>query len=289
MNAAILFLTLLAQSSTETWVNTPRPLRLTHLDQSIDVTNAAVYKSGAAQLIRETIGIEPGGRYFVIHVARWSEGGEIVRQNWYVYHAGTWSDAQFLSTKRIYGQKQVWFLYIQLNARSGADIAYTIQTAKKAPAYFADIQTAAGQMGVNLPAAGEARNVWNAELVSIPYLPSNVTITPKFSGGSAATFDDEGLSRFDLSAAVPVTKLSAQGVFAVADLYFRPVDIKSAQGFASWPHLLAGPRIGNQPLKSILVGVGWGPVYAGVVIGGGAYSYSFGVNLSLGAVAGASR
>jgi len=289
VNAAILFITLLAQSSTETWVNTPRPLRLTHLDQCVDIANAAVYKNGAAQLIRETIGIEPRDQYFVIHVARWSDGGEIFQQNWYVYHAGTWSDAQYLSTKRIYGRKQVWFLYLQLNTRSGADTAYTIQTAKKAPAYGADAQTAADLFGVTLPAVGEARNVWNAELVSIPYLQSNVTITPKFPGGSAATFDNEGLSRIDFSAAVPVTKLSAQGVFAVADLYSRPVDIKSAMGFGSWPHLLAGPRIGNQPLKSILAGIGWGPMYGGVVISGGAHAYSFGFNISVGAVAGGSR
>ncbi len=225
----------------------------------------------------------------MIHVARWSDSGEIVRQNWYVYHAGAWSDAQYLSTRRIFGRKQMWFLYLQLNTRSGADTAYTIQTAKKYPAYFTNGQTTAGLFGVNLPAAGEARNVWNAELVTIPYLPSNVTITPKFPGGSAATFDDEGLSWIDFGAAVPVTKLSAQGVFAVADLYFRPVDIKGAMGFGNWPHLVAGPRIGNQPLKSILAGVGWGPLYAGVVIGGGKYAYSFGVNVSVRAVAGGSR
>lgn len=277
-------MTLLAQSSTETWVNAPRTFEASNLNQFVDVTNAAVYKSGAPQLIRETIGIEPRDLTFVIHVARWSDGGEIVKQNWYVYHSGQWSDAQFATANRIYGRGQVWFLYIQLNARSSASTTYTITTTKKAPAYFNHLQTAAGMFGVNLtPEVGEARNIWNAKLVEIPYLPSNVVITA--SSGGSATFDDEGLSWIDFSAAVPVTKTGSAGMFALADLYFHRVDISSTMGFGSWPHLVGGPRVGSQPLKNILVGVGWGPMYGGVVIGGGTYKFSFGVNISAGEAA----
>jgi hypothetical protein len=292
VKAAFVLLTLLApwafaQSSTETWVNAPRPLRVSNLDQFVDTANAAVYKSGVPQLLRETLGIVPRDQYFVIYIARWSDGGEIVKQNWYVYHAGVWSDAQFATSKRIYGSAQVWFLYIQLNVRSNANVSYTIETTKKAPAFFVHAQTAASLLGVTLPAAaGEPHNAWNAKLLTIPYTPSNVTVAPKFPGASAAVFDDEGLSRFDLSAAVPVTRLSSQGVFAIADGYARPVDIKTAQGFTGLPHLLGGVRIGNQPLKNVLVGLGWGPIYGGVVIGGGRYAYSFGVNISIGAVTG---
>jgi hypothetical protein len=92
VNAVILFFTLLAQSSTETWVNAPRVLRLDNLDRFIDVKNAAVYKSGAAELIRETIGIEPRDMTFLIHVARWSDGAEIVKQNWYVFPRNEFMD-----------------------------------------------------------------------------------------------------------------------------------------------------------------------------------------------------
>src|SRR5580704_3598531 len=99
---------MLAQSSTETWVNAPRPLRVDSLNQLVDVTGAAVYKSGAAQLIRETIGIEPRDLTFVIHVVRWS-GSEIIKQNWYVFQAGAWTDAQFSGGNRIYAKRQVWF------------------------------------------------------------------------------------------------------------------------------------------------------------------------------------
>ncbi len=283
MNAALLLLTFLAQTSTETWVNTPRPLRVNNLDQSIEVTNATVYESGAAQLIRETIGIPPRDQTFVIYVTRWSDGGEIVKQNWYVYRAGAWNDTQFAG-KRIYGSKQIWFLYIELNAHSNSNTTFTIATTKKAPALFTHAQTTAGLFGVALPTAGEARNIWNAKQVSIPYVPSNVVITPTFAGGAAATFDDEGLSWFDISAAVPVTKLSSQGVFAVADLYVRQVDIKGTMSFSGWPHLVEGVKIGNRPLKNILLGVGWGPVYGGVVLGSGSYAYSFGLNISASAV-----
>ncbi len=273
---------MLLQSSTETWVNAPRPLRLGDLNRFVDVSNAALYKSGAAQLIRETIGIEPGALTFVIHVVRWSEGGEIVKQNWYVYHSGQWSDAQFSSANRIYGRGQVWFLYIQLNARSGANTTYTIQTTKKAPAYFTHLQTAAGLFGVSLTTgAGETQNIWNARLFTIPYLPSDVVITPAF--GAARTFDDEGLSWIDFSAAVPVGKASSLGIFGVMDLYFRPTDIKGL-GFGNWPHAVEGVWVGSQPLHHILIGVGWGPMYGGVVMGNGTHTLSFGVNISASAV-----
>jgi hypothetical protein len=275
-----IFLLMLAQTSTETWVNSPRPLRLGALNQFVDVTNAAVYKSGAAQLIRKTIGIEPRDLTFLIHVVRWSDGGEIVKQNWYVFHSGLWTDAQFATAKRIYGRGQVWILYIQLNARSNLNTTYVIQTTKKAPAYFDHLQSAAGLFGINLAdAAGEAQNIWNAKLVSLPYVPSEVLITPQF-GGAPATFDDESLSWFDFSAAIPVTKANSAGMFALADLYFRPVDTTGTMAFDSWPHFVGGAWVGSQPLKNILVGVGWGPMYGGVIMGSGTYTFSFGVNIS---------
>jgi hypothetical protein len=267
-------------TSTETWVNAPRALRMDDLDKLVDVANAAAYKSGAADLIRQTIGIEPRDLTFVIHVVRWSDGGEIAKQNWYVYRSGPWTDAQFATAKRIYGKRQIWFLYIQFNARSNTNTTYAFQTKKKAPAFFIHLETAAGLFGVSLPMVGEARNIWNARLVDIPYMPSDVTITPQFVGGAPATFDDEGLSWVDFSAAVPVTKTTTPAVFAVMDLYLKPADIKSAMGFDSWPHLVEGVRVGSQPLKNILLGVGWGPVYGGVVVGNGNYTFSFGLNIS---------
>jgi hypothetical protein len=259
-------------TSTETWVNTPRLLRLDDLDKLVDVANAAVYKSQAADLIRQTIGIEPRDLTFVIHVARWSDSGEIVKQNWFVYRSGAWTDAQFAG-KRIYGKSQIWFLYIQLNARSNTNTTYVFQTRKKAPAFFTHLETAAALFGVSLPMAGEAHHIWNARLVNIPYVPSDIVI-------NGVTFDNEGLSWIDFSAAVPLTKTSTPSMFAVVDLYLKPADIKSTMGFDSWPHLVEGVRVGSQPLKNILVGVGWGPVYGGVVVGSGSYSFSFGLNIS---------
>jgi len=268
-------------------VNAPRALRVDSLNQFVDSANAAVYKSGAAQLIRETIGIEPRDFTFVIHVARFSDGAEIVKQNWYVFHSGLWTDAQFATANRIYGRKQIWFLYIQLNARSGGNATYTIETQKKAPAYFDHLQSAAGLFGVSLnDSVGEAQNIWNATLVTIPYLPSSLVITPKFGGATAATFSDEGLSWIDFSAAVPVTRTGSTGMFGAMDLYFRPTDI-TGLGFGNWPHAVEGVWVGSQPLKHILLGVGWGPMYGGVVVGSGTYSLSFGVNISASAALGA--
>lgn len=260
-------------TSTETWVNTPRVLRIDDLDKLVDIANAAVYKSEAADLIRQTIGIEPRDLTFVIHVARWSDSGEIVKQNWFVYRSGTWTDAQFATAKRIYGKSQIWFLYLQLNARSNANATYVFQTRKTAAAFFNHLETAAGLFGVSLPMAGEPHTIWNARLVNIPYVPSEVVI-------NAVAFDNEGLSWIDFSAAVPVTKSGTPSMFALVDLYFKPADIKSTMGFDSWPHLVEGVRGGSQPLRNILLGVGWGPIYGGVVVGNGSYSFSFGLNIS---------
>lgn len=255
-------------------MNAPRPLRLDNLDQFVDVANAAVYKNTTAQLIRQTIGIEPRDMTFVIHVARFSDGGEIVKQHWYVFRTGPWSDDQFEMQRRIYGQKKIWFLYLQLNARSNDKTTYIIETKKKSAAYVDHLQQAAGLFGVSLPTVGEARNIWNAKQVDIPFIPSDVMI-----GG--VTFDDEGLSWIDFGAAIPVRK-NQPGMFAVVDLYFKPVDIKGV-GFGKWPHLVEGVWVGNRPLKNILLGLGWGPVYAGVVVGNGTYALSFGLNISAGA------
>ena len=46
-------------------------------------------------------------------------------------------------------------------------------------------------------------------------------------GARSVTFDDEGLSWIEFSAAVPVKN---PAMFALMDLYFRPVDIASTMG-----------------------------------------------------------
>ena len=137
---------------------------------------------------------------------------------------------------------------------------------------------------------GTPQNVWNAKQVSIPYVPSNVTFTPKFAGGNAATFDNEGLYQIDFSAGVSLNKSEQQQLFGLLDIYFKPIDIKSS-GFSPWPHLVMGVRAGNRPLKKILVGLGYGPaiahVYCGVVYDSTTNpphrELSFGLNISIGA------
>jgi hypothetical protein len=266
---------MLAQAtSTETWVNAARPLHVTNLDHFADASNATVYKSGAAQLIRETIGIEPRDLTFVIHVARYGDDGTIAKQNWYIYHSGLWTDAQFSSQRRIYGRKQIWLLYLQFNARPNSNTTYVIETKKKSAAAFDHAQQVMSLFGVNLtPAVAQPRNVWNAKLLDIPYVPSDVLI-------NGVAFDNEGLSWIDFSAAVPAKQTAAYGA---VDLYVRPADIKGL-GFGTWPHFVEGVRVGNRPLKSILLGAGWGPFYAGVVMGNGTRSLSYGVNISTSAI-----
>ena len=76
-------------------------------------------------------------------------------------------------------------------------------------------------------------------------------------------------------------------MFGLTDFYFHRVDLSNAMGFGSLPHLVGGVRVGSQPLKNVLLGVGWGPLYGGVIMGGGTYTFSWGVNISASAAVGA--
>lgn len=100
---------------------------------------------------------------------------------------------------------------------------------------------------------------------------------------ASKTFDNEGRYHIDFSVAVPIRKISEftyvsasnslvpakvdkQNIFAVFDYYFKAVDTKSG-GWYAFPHLLTGVAIGSQPLKKVLIGGGYGPMFANFYVG----------------------
>jgi hypothetical protein len=101
------------------------------------------------------------------------------------------------------------------------------------------------------------------------------------SVGETQKFDNEGNYWYDFSIGVPVRKVSdfertAEGVnvktvtkstaFALIDIYFRPVDVKTP-ALNIVPHALVGFGLEKHPQDRIFVGGGWGPVYANFFAG----------------------
>jgi hypothetical protein len=112
------------------------------------------------------------------------------------------------------------------------------------------------------------------------HLPSDVTAfelraEPLAAVGQPATFDDEGRYLWDVTAGVPVNKLSLleysdengtvlprvvnkQSVYAMVNVYLWPVDIKT--GTARWllPRAVVGLGLTGRPGDNFLVGGAWG-------------------------------
>jgi hypothetical protein len=99
----------------------------------------------------------------------------------------------------------------------------------------------------------------------------------------AKTFDNEGKYHIDFSVAVPITKITElnyvqtsngvapanvnkQKIFALIDIYPVAVDVKNTV-LPKFPYFLAGAAIGSQPLKKVLFGIGWGPLFANFYAG----------------------
>jgi hypothetical protein len=99
--------------------------------------------------------------------------------------------------------------------------------------------------------------------------------------GDDRKFDNEGNYWWDVSIGVPVRKVSEftrtesgldvktaskATAFALLNIFFKPVDVKTA-GLHSLPHALFGVSFEKRPLDRFFVGGGWGPVYANFFAG----------------------
>jgi hypothetical protein len=62
----------------------------------------------------------------------------IEKQNWYVYHAGDWTQEDFTTGKHLPGVRQVWIVYIHLGAQSVYAVKYPIQILKTTPTPLAN-------------------------------------------------------------------------------------------------------------------------------------------------------
>lgn len=99
--------------------------------------------------------------------------------------------------------------------------------------------------------------------------------------GDARKFDNEGKYWWDVSIGVPVRKVndfqrtaagldvktvSKNTAFALVNLFFKPVDLKTPT-LNTLPHALVGVGLEKRPLDRFFIGGGWGPVYANFFAG----------------------
>jgi hypothetical protein len=225
-------------------------------------------------------------------------------QNWYVYHSGKWSQENFQTAKRLFGVKRIWLFFIHLNRPilpgSLYEARYEIEITKKMPANQANL-FAVFQLFSTLtkeaPKEVITPRAWGVGEILCEYVPSDVAITPKIvpiladntapgpaSGlGDPQIFDNEGKYWWDFSVGVPIRSIrelsfdnvantvtaknvDQQKIFALVNLYYPRVDIKSSN-FGWIPHFVGGIAIARQPLHSVLLAAGFGPHFANFYLG----------------------
>jgi hypothetical protein len=246
----------------------------------------------------------PGPKdYIVIHVVTWKDkaaGGapqEVDKENWYVFNQGDgdWDESSFSKNNRIFGRRNVYLLYLYFNySPSGHTMRYTMDSKSKLPAYLDHFVGLLQLFGMGTAGGGVGRAVekgfWDSTSFDTFYVPSDLTFTPEIipdTGSTmtltAKTFDNEGRYHTDFSVGVPIRKISElsyvsssgtivpakvqkQDLLAFFNYYPKAFDIKTS-GWDKYPHLLGGVALASQPLKKVIVGVGYGPIYAHVYAG----------------------
>lgn len=241
----------------------------------------------------------PGPKdYIVIHAVTWKDaaaGGTqqtVDKENWYVFNQGDgdWDDSAFSKNNRILGRRNVYLLYLYFNySPAGRTMRYTMDSKSKLPAYLDHFVGLLQLFGMGTAGGGAGRAVekgfWDSTSFDTFYVPSDLTFTPEIipdTGGTttltAKTFDNEGRYHTDFSVGVPIRKISEfsyvsssstivpakvqkQDLLAFFNYYPKAFDIKSS-GWDKYPHLLGGVALASQPLKKVIVGVGYGPIYA---------------------------
>jgi len=241
----------------------------------------------------------PGPKdYIVIHVVTWKDKAAgstqqaVDKENWYVFNQGDgdWDEASFSKNNRIFGRRNVYLLYLYFNySPGGHTMRYTLDSKSKLPAYLDHFVGLLQLFGMGTAGGGAGRSVekafWDSNSFDTFYVPSDLTFTPEIipdTGSTttltAKTFDNEGRYHTDFSVGVPIRKISEfsyvsssgtivpakvqkQDLLAFFNYYPKAFDIKTS-AWNKYPHLLGGVALASQPLKKVIVGVGYGPIYA---------------------------
>jgi hypothetical protein len=229
----------------------------------------------------------------------------IQSNNWYVYSRQKhwyrgwlrgWTLSDFDGSTRLYAAEKLILISILLNDQSGnePDLAYKFTITKT---QASNLASAYALLGIIIPAAVNAgapnkpapKDRWGCSAVPIAYKTSSIKEETTLSFGGATpfastlTFTNEGKEWWDVSFALPVTKVNAlqysstantvtasqinkQSLFAVFDLYVPPTNL-STTSYNLIPHPFAGVAMTSQPLHSLLFGASIGLHLAEVYMG----------------------
>jgi hypothetical protein len=263
--------------------------------QKADGTDSALsaeVKELLAQSYKDTPLWDKRAPAVAVHLVDESTPGK-VRDRWLLAtRAG--KNIDLSEGRRIYGAKTIGLVYVHFNimavspaaaADAFSDLSYRVVIKKKIPDNINNLlallkfAVAQGQAGVTAVPV----SLLGFGTVTGVGVPSDVTFFGVRTGvnklaGSAVQFDNEGKYWWDMSVAVPVTKLSMldysqdtntvvpkqinkQSVYATFNLFPVPVDTKSGNTRFFVPRVILGIGLTGRPGENVLVGGAWGFQY----------------------------
>ena len=267
-----------------------------------------------------TTNVNSNDLYCIVHLARWNskpaaarrtgqpEGdhnepgsGSIGDGRWYVFRGGSKKNLkEGLPEQRVLGRQKVHLLYIALNLPADAAklIRYRTEVTRKTPANVQNLRDAiAFALNPEAPAlltdsskATPINNWIGGGELAVSVIPSDMKVRAQiadnqlgaFQDASTETFDNEGLYSWDVSFALPLSKIS-QLEYSVQDgqvsaseverdkLFFLlnwfPIKADIKKGFVVPPHFVGGVSIASNPLDRWMVGIATGLGPAQVFLG----------------------
>jgi hypothetical protein len=165
-------------------------LRRDQASAFLDVVVSHAVNIWKAESEKRATTVDEQDPYYIIHVVRWRQETDstkpqtVDKQKWYVHHGGSWSDQDFAERRRIYGAKQVRFVYVHLNRRDDFNysVTYNLEVTRKTPAFLAHLGVIGGLFGMPTRAGGAAEigAYWGAHQFEFDAIPSDLKLTPVY-------------------------------------------------------------------------------------------------------------
>ncbi|MCC7052070.1 MAG: hypothetical protein IT355_02305 [Gemmatimonadaceae bacterium] len=242
-----------------------------------------------------TSGKVPDGGYALVHLVRWRDR-QVARQRWLVYRrtnedGSGWSVSDATGS-RLFGTRQ--FTLITLHEGAPQGVQYTVDVLRKEADQVGSLR-ALFQIAASVIAL--AGNEWKFAVtpIAVQSVPSDIVThltipsKPGATDGDASevskqTFDNEGLSHWNVSVGIPTARVNQleynaadgtvrtkqvdkQGLVGMLNLSFVPMDTKNMRRQLI-PSLVLGAGISSRPLDRLVVGLASGvslaQVFAGV-------------------------
>jgi hypothetical protein len=271
-----------------------------------DRQTAALTPTAARELIRTLAAHSDDA--FIVHVVVWADAlKKIKAQHWYAFDGVDRSNGTFrsadsrLKANRLFGRRRFKLLYVHIvqaprPAAAPAQVGYVFTFKKRESPLLANLLTLASiampDTFLLVPETPESSiGFYRTADVATDVVPADMTVTLRVGADDdqkemgRQTFVNEPRYYMNFSVAVPLTSyrevafdssnpsivpntIERQNIYAVADFYFRAVDLSDTA--ASWiPHAMFGVPIKSQPLDHLMlggaIGLRWAEPFVGVV------------------------